>query len=410
MASQMGEVYQPKNNVYKFRMSMKYVLDGEVYEIDTVNIRSLVIDNDYRNYNMPTIYTTISISKKLFDKMVENQDRSTIILKLEKAVANSDMPNMYENYIEDKFIYFIAEDTNKTDGYDYSEEEDREDIFRITTMGLLCQDHVNKNKKALNGVINGKLSSAMYYLTGHLPIVIEPPSNNIMLKNKYIPPLNSVAKSLKYLNSIHVLYDTEYRFFIDFECAYLLSSSGKAVPREDEDITKVYVVCRNSYDAISKIQGLIISERDSLYMIDVDGIDSTVADNHAHDKVFDTLAAMDLEGDKTKSSITNKDDDSVIVQKTKAIRIPNGNTGIVSHMTKSIDGNSVQILVMKNDVDPSVFSMNKEYIVRCDDVYNTTDYNGNYVLTRRREIYIRSDEETSMSMMLLLEKVPPANG
>lgn len=409
MANQMGEVYQPTNNIYKYRMSMVYVLDGETYVIDTVNIRSLVVDNDYKNYNMPTIYTTVSISKKLFDKMVANQDRSTIILTIEKAVANSDMPSLYEKYIQDKFIYFIAEDVNKEDGYDYADQEDREDIFRITTMGLLCLDHVNNNKKACNGVINGKLSSAMYYLTGHLPIVIEPPTNNIMLTNKYIPPLNSVAKSIKYLNNIHVLYDTEYRFFIDFDCCYLLSSSGKAVPREDEDITKVYVVCRNSYDTISKIQGLIISEKDALYMIDVDGVDSTLADNHAHDKIFDKLAATDTAGDITNASITNKDSDSVIVQKTKAIRIPNGNTGLVDHMTKSIDGNAVQILVMKNDVDPSVFTMNKEYIVRCDDVYNTTDYNGNYVLTRRREIYIRSDEETSMSMMLLLEKVPEAN-
>ena len=49
--------------------------------------------------------------------------------------------------------------------------------------------------------------------------------------------------------------------------------------------------------------------------------------------------------------------------------------------------------------------MNKEYIVKADEVYNTEAYNGTYILSRKRELYIREDKNFSMNTMLLLEKV-----
>ena len=49
-----------------------------------------------------------------------------------------------------------------------------------------------------------------------------------------------------------------------------------------------------------------------------------------------------------------------------------------------------------------------KFIVKADDVYNTEAYNGRYILTRKRELYIREDENFSMNTMLLFEKVTSA--
>ena len=50
--------------------------------------------------------------------------------------------------------------------------------------------------------------------------------------------------------------------------------------------------------------------------------------------------------------------------------------------------------------------MNKEYIIRADDAYGDETYNGRYLLTRKRELYIRDDNTFTMDVMLLFKKVP----
>lgn len=403
----MQETYQPNINVYKYAVEMRYVLNQEdITYLDPMNIKSVAIDSDYKNANMPMIFVTLSINKRLIDKMVKNQDTGTVLLNIKRCTVNSDMPDLYIDYINDKFIYFISEDINKNDSADYEgANEDREDIYKLTTIGLLSLDHVNKNKKVMNGVVNGKLSSIMYYLTSHLPIVIEPPTNNVTLTNQFLPPLNSVAKALKYINSINVFYSTPYRFFIDFGVSYLLSSSGAAVKQKGEAISTVLLVLKNSYDEGSKIQGMITSEEQSMYQIEIDAQDCELADNHISDKSYTKVSATSTSGSKVDASLSNKPEESSIVSKTRAVRVSNDNTGLVDNMISSLDNSAIQLLVQKTAIDSSVLTMNKEYFVKADEVYGSEKYNGRYILTRKRELYVREDEDFSMDVMLLLEKI-----
>lgn len=410
MASKQNSIqntYMPDTNIYKYSADMKFVLgSNDVSYIDSMNIKSIAIDSDYKNTNMPMIFITLSIDKRLIDKMVKYQGEGIIILTIARCVVNSDMPELYTDYINDKFIYFISEDINKNDIADYEgANSDREDIFKLTTIGLLSLDHVNKNKKSVNGVISGKLSSIMYYLVSHLPVVIEPPDNNIELTNQFLPPINSVSKALNYINSIKVFYSTKYRFFIDFDVSYLISSSGKAVKKQGENINSVFIEIRNSYDQASKLQGMKINEAQSMYYIECDGIDCELSDNHILDKTFSKLSGTDTSGRHINTNLSNISKNSPLSLKTKSIRISNDNEGIVENIASSFDSSSIQLLVQKTDIDASVLTMNKEYIIKADDVYNTEEYNGHYILTRKRELYIREDEDFALNTMLLFEKV-----
>lgn len=403
----IAETYQPNTNIYKYNIYMKYILGEEDYNIDSMNIKSIAIDNDYKNNHMPMIFATIALDKKLIDLMVQNQDTGYVVLTIQRAIANSDMPDLYVDYINDKFIYFITEDLNKNEEMDYADSNsDRNDIFKVTSIGLLSMDHVNKNKKAINGVVNGKFSSVLYYVTSHLPILIEPPNENIMITNRFLPPMNSTSKMIEYLNSLNTLYTTPYRFFIDFDCAYLISSSGNIVEKEGEDISTVYFVIRKTYDEASKLQGMIIDTEQNLYQIECDSIDCELADNHATDKSFSKISATSTSGSNTAANLSNRTEDSTIVQKTKSIRVSNDNTGLLDNMVAASDTGAIQLLIQKTDIDSSVLTMNKEYIVNAEDMYGHKDYNGKYILTRKRELYIREDENFIMNTMLLLEKIP----
>lgn len=397
-------VMSSNTDLYKYTASATFIDGSDVYDLETVNIRTIAIDYNYNDLNMPMIFMTLGIYKSLANKMIMKQDSAIFILNIKRAITNSDMPNLYSDYINDKFIYFITGDIDE--GTLVELEEDAPDDDTTVTVGLLCQDHVNKNKKPVNGIIKGNLSSAMYYLTGHLPIVIEPPTSNIALENKIIPPLNSVAKSIEYLNSIHVLYNTPYRFFIDFDQAYLISSSGNGVKVRGDNINTVLITILHEDEYDAKIQGMTTNKSQELYDVLVSHKDCQLCDNTLSNKSFSKVTATNTSGNSTNATSATKSSSSNVTSKTRTIRVSNDNDGLLQNMVTKMDQSAIQILVQKTDVDSAAFSMNREYIIRAEEAYNTDAYNGRYLLVRKRELYIRDDDTFTVNVMLLLQKVP----
>lgn len=400
-------VLGPNTDIYKYSVSLKYSLNGKIYDIIDECIKSILIDSDYDKLNMPMIFITLDIYQTMANRMILNQHSGIFILDLKKCIVNSDMPDLFNDYINDKFVYFITGDVDqRIDIVTENTEEDKvEDKHIKVSLGLLSMDHVNKNKKVINGVIDGNLSSIMYYMTSHLPIVIEPPTNNVSLTNKILPPLDSVAKMLKYLNSISVFYPTAYRFFIDFDRSYLLSSSGRALKAAGEDITSIVITIYHKHKIDSAVQGIITNNQQSIYEMFVSSADCELSDNSLAEMSFSKISGTSTTGsivNKTIAAATN----SNIVSKSKPVRISNDNNGIVDNMISNIDTSAVQLLIQKIDIDGSIFTMNKEYIIRAEDAYSTEKYNGRYLLVRKRELLIRQDDTLTSNLILLFRKVP----
>ena len=397
--------HEPNGTIYRYTADLKYVLNGTVYDIDTPSIKTMAIDRDYINRNMPMVFITLGVYQSLANKMRLNQDTGYFILDVKRCIYNSGNPDLFTNYISDKFIYFIAGDIDIDNSVEYKEDEPDENI--IVTLGLLSADHVNKNKKIINGVVDGKLSSIMYYVTSGLPVLIEPVKNNVMMKELVLPPLNSVAKALEYLNSVQVFYDTPYIFFIDFDMSYLLSSSGKSVKAKNDTITTVIMnIFHWEDDPESKIQGINTNKGQSVYQINISSANCEISDNNLSEKLFRKINAANTSGINTSGNIAARSSKSPIVSKSKSVRIGNDNNGLLNHMIHTIDSSAVQIVVQKTDIDPDIFTINKEYHIDAYNAYGSDIYNGRYLLVRKRELYVRDDETFTSNTMLSFKKLP----
>lgn len=397
--------HEPNGTIYRYTADLKYVLNGTVYDIDTPSIKTMAIDRDYINRNMPMVFITLGVYQSLANKMRLNQDTGYFILDIKRCIYNSGNPDLFTNYISDKFIYFIAGDIDIDNSVEYKEDEPDENI--IVTLGLLSADHVNKNKKIINGVVDGKLSSIMYYVTSGLPVLIEPVKNNVMMKELVLPPLNSVAKALEYLNSVQVFYDTPYIFFIDFDISYLLSSSGRSVKAKNDTITTVIMnIFHWEDDPESKIQGINTNKGQSVYQINISSANCEISDNNLSEKLFRKINAANTSGINTSGNIAARSSKSPIVSKSKSVRIGNDNNGLLNHMIHTIDSSAVQIVVQKTDIDPDIFTINKEYHIDAYNAYGSDIYNGRYLLVRKRELYVRDDETFTSNTMLSFKKLP----
>lgn len=394
-------------NIYKFRAEMSILTVGssEPIIIEPMNIKSIIINHEYDTNNMPMIFITVNIDKKIGDIIVKGQDTNTIAFKMEKCILNSDTPNLYTSYIDDEFIYFVSNDINKDDKVDYElGDEDRDDIYNNMIIGLMSKTILNTNKRSLNGVLNGTLSSCVYYVTGHRPLLMEPLEHNIQMKDTYLPPLNSVYKYLDHLNKIQAFYNTSYRFYMDFDVIYLLSSTGKMIQKQGEVITDILIKLVDAFHI--PMDGMMIDMKEKLYYFEVDGNGTYLSDTHTVDKSYSDIRAVDTNGGSSNDKST-PNLSKYMSSKKNNIRVPNGNTTLLNNMASDLKNDAIQLSLSLNDIDPSVLTINKKLEIDASGVYKGSgiSYSGRYIMSTRQEVYIREDENFAISVTLLLKKV-----
>lgn len=392
------DIYSPNQNLYLYKANIRYVLNNETIEIDPLNIKSILIDYDYSALNMPMIFVTLNISQELLDVMIENQNAGTILFDMNRSVGNSDVPDLFTRYISDEFLYFVTEGDN-----DKLDETQTHQV--TTTIGLLSLNCINNNKKSISGVVSCNQITMLYYLLSHMPVVIEPPRSNKVIENMILPPVNSIAKMLQYLNSVNTFYTTQYRFFIDFDCTYLLSSSGKAVLKDTDKINTILFVLKNEYDDDGKTIGMKIDSSKSIYEIFIDEDDYEISDDHISEKSFSKVLAANASGEVFKKDIYTSGESVLVNTKYKSIRLMNDNNTLLDNFTSSIKSSSIQFLIEREYIDSSVITPNKEYIIRGDEVYNSEVYDGRYLLTRKRDVFVRDSDTFISSTMMMLSKV-----
>ena len=143
----------PTPNIYKYTATLKFLLGDEVHDVDFYSIKTVVIDRNYKEMNMPMIFVTASIDRKVVDLMVQNQKTGSVIFDMKRCIYNSDMPDLFEDYIVDKFVYFISDDINKNDKQDFegeiSPEEDALMRIAIDCFGEYTTITRNRNTTEL---------------------------------------------------------------------------------------------------------------------------------------------------------------------------------------------------------------------------------------------------------------------
>lgn len=395
------------HNIYRYKAELTFVNGSTAKVIDPKQIKSIVIDYDYDNYNMPLIYLNMAISKNILDEMVKNSNTGLINFTLYKYITNSDIANIPTVRIKNQFVYFLSEDINFNKQLDAANETRTtdDDLYIQTTIGLMMLNHLKWNKKQINGVLNGTtMVNAVYYCAGHIPLLIEPFTYNTTMNQILLPSMNSVSKAISYLNNLSVFYSTSYRFFMDFDTAYLVSSSGKPVIKKGEAkaCNSVVFEILNTTAKDSTDQGMYIDTDQKIYRLKIAGTDIYRDVNKYTEKSYNNITAMTSNG-RAGSVGVNINNSSYMNNKTRMIQIQNGNIHKLDNIKADIQNSAITMHINKNDVDTSIFTLNREYMINCKDVYPGNE--GKYLLVSKKELYIREQEDYLSNVLLIFKKL-----
>ena len=386
---------------YRYDIEFTYIYKNKEKIFDITNIKSLMIDYDYDNKNMPVMLIKISIDKNIIDDMIEHCNDKEVILNVYKF-DNSSTTKLKEVYISDSFMYFMSKETNDNKVLDYSDfTEDSEDIFKTITIGLVKKELLTNNKRIINEVFhNTSLVNILVKNMQHMKLLIEPLHNNKYIDSIIIPPTNSITNYIKYIDNIHSLYNTKYRLFYDFDMTYLLSSSGNIVKSNKDHIYTFIININNTVEEISKSQG--VRKENDTFIIDMDAVDVTTYEEDNTEKSYTTILGVDVNGNVIETPIKNQNlSDSVRIE-----RYVDGNSKAIDNLKSEINNKSLYVTLIKTELDASAITINKQYIVKNLD---KLDYNdGQFILASKKERYIPDNDNYILTSILTLRQIYPS--
>lgn len=391
---------------YRYTVSMAYLDQkrGKSTDIKTECIKFIIIDHNYEENHMPIIYASLKLDKKLVDDMILNCNDNLIMLAMHKY---DDLTNEKQEIecFRKKFAYFLPNDINKHDSVDYNDEtvsQNLGDTYTQATFGLMCIDHINNNKRSFKilekNITIGKVTQQVMEHFDNF--IMEPIGDSTIIPQLMLPEKNSVSKTLMALNNVRVLYSTPYRYYQDFNFTYLLSSSGRAIKKNNELYSSVIFEIEDIIAKTANDVGVIINKSSKTYQIPVNHINTSVYDNTIINKSQTNLIGMTSSG-TLKTSLKNKA--NYITNKDITIRLNNDNEGMLDNIAADRNNNNFFVYIQKADLDADVLSPNKRITIHHVDRYK--EHNGDYLMYRKRECYLREDSTFTLNTMINLKKI-----
>lgn len=407
------------SDYYSYRATLFFV-DSEnnsTTEISQDNIRSILIDKNFEDLNQPVLMLSVSVDKKILNRIIETQEDSLMSLTLYKVNENN--PDYIgDKVLEDLFIYMTDEDISYTNELDYNNDEhDRNDLFRNITFYLLKRDTVNNMNQVINtcnrgnrSIVGDKVFIEPITMTDLLmrvadyfwPLLIEPLQHNPNFDQVVIPPVTKVSDYIEYLNdNLYTFYDSGYRFFVDYDSAYIVSESGNKVEHRNEDYSTVIIEIGELLSLDHGRQGLIVDDNNSCYRIFLPVTYTKFTKNPFTKRMVTNVTSLTSSGEVSSKNILENITKNNTA-KTKLFITKTSNPNIASNIESGLQNRNITLDINKPDLDASIFTVNKEYIIR-NQVH--PEYDGKYLIQNVKQVFLKQDNKFKMSTLIRFAKI-----
>ena len=136
-------------------------------------------------------------------------------------------------------------------------------------------------------------------------------------------------------------------------------------------------------------------------MIYVDAPATTMNTDIADNVEYNSIIGISSSGEITKVSLNNDTDgkgDRPLIQ-----RVYNDNTRMIENLKHEMDSTSIVLQINKTELDGSLFTPNKEYMVRNYSTYKM--YDGRFMISFKKEVMVKDGINYIPSMIIGLRKI-----
>nr|DAE82632.1 MAG TPA: hypothetical protein [Caudoviricetes sp.] len=278
--------------IYKYYIDLVYLAQNETIYIPKENVRKLFIDHNYAEANMPTMYCTLNIDKALYDRIIMGAKTDEMLLTVYKINTEANT-NIKEVVYNAKCEYFLKDDINYNRDIDYKDDSNKKDVYREVYIGLMFKAPIEWNKQTNNTTfVDSTMMNIVGSFTDGVPLLVEPFTYNDTFDQLIVPPQDSLTKTIDFLNDVKVFYDTQYRVFYEPDCMYLVSSSGKATPKNTDEYETVKFIVYTPDDINALVQGMSKDDTQKAYLVNINSLDTVYNIDTYTRKKFNSISSI----------------------------------------------------------------------------------------------------------------------
>lgn len=384
------------NNTYRATIDLSFIHNTDEIKINSDKIVYILIDSEFETNVLPVIYLSVSLNNELCTKVEQYKDDAKFKLSI-KIDSITSSTSIKKTILSGLFSY-IPSNTNPNYNQDLNAGTSADDSYKRIMIGLVDSEMTDKLRIPFNGFYNNIDTEAFFKvaLDQINNTIIQKPTYNYHYDSVLVPPVVSRYKLLEWLYNKDRFYDSDFRFFMDYNNCYLVENNGEAVNDNSGKIKDIILDIKEVTEDTAYKEGYNI--KNNAYYIYMNSINTNINTDQSTNKLTNEIIAVNREtGAVTKSELNiNKSSNST----TKPTFIRANDSSLYKNR---LEMNSAVIELMKQHIDGSIFTLDKSISVR-----NHTDYsqyNGKYVMAYKKEFFKSVAGEFVMSTVLGLRKV-----
>lgn len=383
-------------------------IDGTSTEILKDTIKYIIVEHDYRKAIMPVMYMKVNLIPSVYNKMVPEQGKSKLYLKLYRTRRKGSTSATAKKVIYDEFDYFMTDDPSGYKKLDTIGEE-KGIAYKECFIGIIKLDLQKQNQRSFESVYkNTNMVSLVQNATSHMKMIIQPFANNEYFNYLVCPPVNTVGQFLAYLNTRKSFYNGSYTYYMDFDKTYLRSNDGSYIDAKDGDYKYIAFDIRDLTANQALTTGMVEDPNQDAYIIYVAARDAQINVDRITSSLVSDIQAVDTkDGSTLQTAAVNTSYNTNIGTSGANVTHVSVDPNAATNMSTRIAENSNTMIITKVDMDSRVFTPNKQYLL-CN-YEDNPKYCGIYYMVSKKEIYLRNGAQMTCQMTITFKKCADFN-
>lgn len=383
-------------------------IDGTSTEILKDTIKYIIVEHDYRKAIMPVMYMKVNLIPSVYNKMVPEQGKSKLYLKLYRTRRKGSTSATAKKVIYDEFDYFMTDDPSGYKKLDTIGEE-KGIAYKECFIGIIKLDLQKQNQRSFESVYkNTNMVSLVQNATSHMKMIIQPFANNEYFNYLVCPPVNTVGQFLAYLNTRKSFYNGSYTYYMDFDKTYLRSNDGSYIDAKDGDYKYIAFDIRDLTANQALTTGMVEDPNQDAYIIYVAARDAQINVDRITSSLVSDIQAVDTkDGSTLQTAVVNTSYNTNIGTSGANVTHVSVDPNAATNMSTRIAENSNTMIITKVDMDSRVFTPNKQYLL-CN-YEDNPKYCGIYYMVSKKEIYLRNGAQMTCQMTITFKKCADFN-
>lgn len=389
-------------------------------------IKSLLISNDYEKNVISSYMITFMIQKINYEKIITNMDKLNATFTItrnfigytdgsgitnaeygdNKYLQDSEFATLSLKVLNESNINTINANKmpiNETTNITTSEASDYTQDLIPLTLYMYDASKLDKYKINMSLIATGGMNDCIYQLLKqrNLNNLLVDPSTSSDSSGVFAVPYGNLGFNLQKINEYYGIYNYPYLFFMDINRTYLINKGNLGRCLEKGEIGTVNIYLEKLEESASITQtGCYCDDENKIYILNAR--DFEIVDN---DSSIDYVAGGNITtvirgtGEIKHDVIGNNN-----IEKTYVVN----NAQQHSQLIYNIKESKRTIGMVFTDIDLSIFTPNKSFVIIPDDSYYNTDYkiNGKYRLSSSN-IYIsrQTEGDFKSNIQITLHKV-----